>query len=66
MSEIAYSSGKSMRIKSSDYRVKPGTHLDLKKWPTAVRPAYQSKRQYRDMLSTHVKELSARQELLYA
>jgi PPK2 family polyphosphate:nucleotide phosphotransferase len=66
MSEIAYPSGKSMRIKSADYRVKPGTHVDLKKWPTAVRPAYESKRQYRDMLSTHVKELSARQELLYA
>ncbi|HXP27683.1 MAG TPA: polyphosphate kinase 2 family protein, partial [Steroidobacteraceae bacterium] len=55
-----------MRIKSADYRVKPGTHVDLKKWPTAVRPAYESKRQYRDMLGTHVKELSARQELLYA
>ena len=55
-----------MRIKSTDYRVKPGTHVDLKKWPTAVRPAYQSKRRYRDMLSTHVKELSAQQELLYA
>lgn len=31
-----------------------------------VRPAYQSKQQYRDMLSAQVKELSARQELLYA
>src|SRR5580692_5425999 len=58
--------GKSMHIRSSDYRVSQGTHVDLKKWPTAVRPAYQTKRQYRDMLSAHVKELSARQELLYA
>src|SRR6202041_1022173 len=66
MSESAYSSGKSMRIKSADYRVKPGTHVDLKKWPTAVRPGYESKRQYRDMVGTHVKELSAQQELLYA
>ena len=43
-----------------------GSHVDLKKRPTVVRPAYQTKRQYRDMLNAHVKELSARQELLYA
>jgi PPK2 family polyphosphate:nucleotide phosphotransferase len=66
MSEIADPFGKNMRIQSSDYRVSPGTHVDLKKRPTAVRSAYQTKRQYRDMLGTHVEELSARQELLYA
>jgi PPK2 family polyphosphate:nucleotide phosphotransferase len=55
-----------MHIKSADYRVRAGTKVDLKKWPTAVRPAYQTERQYRDMLSTHVKQLSAQQELLYA
>jgi len=55
-----------MHIKSTDYRVRAGTKVDLKKWPTAVRPAYQTERQYRDMLSTHVKQLSAQQELLYA
>jgi PPK2 family polyphosphate:nucleotide phosphotransferase len=66
MSEIAYPGGKSMRIKATDYRVKPGTQVDLKKRPTVVRPAYQTNRQYRDMLSAHVKELGAQQELLYA
>jgi PPK2 family polyphosphate:nucleotide phosphotransferase len=55
-----------MHIRSTDYRVSQGTHVDLKKRPTAVRPWYRTKRQYRDMLSAHVKELSARQELLYA
>jgi PPK2 family polyphosphate:nucleotide phosphotransferase len=55
-----------MRIKPADYRVSPGTLVDLKKRPTAVRPAYESKRQYRDMLSAHVKELGVQQELLYA
>jgi PPK2 family polyphosphate:nucleotide phosphotransferase len=55
-----------MRIKSSDYRVSPGTQVDLKKRPTGVRPAYQTNRQYREILSTHVKELGAQQELLYA
>ena len=55
-----------MRIKPADYRVSPGTQVDLKKRPTAVRPAYESDRQYRDMLSAHVKQLGAEQELLYA
>jgi PPK2 family polyphosphate:nucleotide phosphotransferase len=55
-----------MRIQSTDYRVSPGTQVDLDKHPTAVRPSYRSKRQYRDLLSSHVKELGARQELLYA
>jgi PPK2 family polyphosphate:nucleotide phosphotransferase len=66
MSEIAYPIGKNMRIQSTDYRVSPGTQVDLDKHPTAVRPSYQSKRQYRDLLSAHVKELGAQQELLYA
>lgn len=55
-----------MRIQSTDYRVSPGIQVDLSKHPTAVRPSYQSKRQYRDLLSAHVKELGAQQELLYA
>jgi len=66
MSEIAYPTGKSMRITSTDYRVSPGTQVDLKKRPTAVRPVYQTNRQYREILSAHVKELGAQQELLYA
>jgi PPK2 family polyphosphate:nucleotide phosphotransferase len=55
-----------MRIKSTDYRVSPGIQVDLKKRPTAVPPAYQTNRQYREILSAHVKELGAQQELLYA
>jgi PPK2 family polyphosphate:nucleotide phosphotransferase len=55
-----------MRIKSTDYRVSPGIAVDLKKRSTTVRPAYETKRQYRDMLTEHVKEMGARQELLYA
>jgi PPK2 family polyphosphate:nucleotide phosphotransferase len=55
-----------MRIKSTDYRVSPGTQVDLKKLPTAVHPAYRTNRQYRDMLTAHVEELGAQQELLYA
>jgi PPK2 family polyphosphate:nucleotide phosphotransferase len=55
-----------MRIKSTDYRVSPGTQVDLKKWPTMTRPAYKTKGQYRGMLGAHVQELCAQQELLYA
>jgi PPK2 family polyphosphate:nucleotide phosphotransferase len=55
-----------VHIKSADYRVSAGTKVDLKKWPTAVRPAYRTDRQYRDLLSAHAEELSRRQELLYA
>jgi PPK2 family polyphosphate:nucleotide phosphotransferase len=55
-----------MRIKPADYRVRPRTEVDLKKRPTKVRPAYESKHQYHDILSTHVKELGAQQQLLYA
>jgi PPK2 family polyphosphate:nucleotide phosphotransferase len=55
-----------MRIKSTDYRVSPGTQVELKNHPTAVRPSYRTKRQYRGLLTTHVEELGAQQELLYA
>jgi PPK2 family polyphosphate:nucleotide phosphotransferase len=55
-----------MHIKSEDFRVAAGAKVDLKKWPTAVRPSYQTNRQYRDILSAHVKQLSAEQNLLYA
>lgn len=55
-----------MRIKLTDYRVSPGSEVDLKKHPTAVRPSYRTNREYRDILSAHVKELGAQQELLYA
>ena len=55
-----------MRIKSTDYRVRPGTQVDLKEHPTAVRPSYRNKRQYHGLLTAHVEELGAQQELLYA
>ena len=55
-----------MQIKSTDFRVKEGAKVDLKKWPTRVRRSYKTSRQYKDMLAAHVKELSAQQELLYA
>jgi PPK2 family polyphosphate:nucleotide phosphotransferase len=55
-----------MHIKSGDYRVREGDHVDLKKWPTRVKPVYETTGQYQDLLGKHVKALSAQQELLYA
>jgi PPK2 family polyphosphate:nucleotide phosphotransferase len=55
-----------MHIKSSDFRVREGDEVDLKKWPTRVDPVYKTNEQYQELLSKHVKALSAQQELLYA
>lgn len=40
--------------------------MDLAAWPTAVKPFYQSKKQYKKLLEEHVEELSDLQRLLYA
>jgi PPK2 family polyphosphate:nucleotide phosphotransferase len=55
-----------VEINSNDFRVREGRQVDLEKWPTRVDPAYQNKRQYRELLDAHTKALSAQQELLYA
>ena len=55
-----------MKINSSDFRVREGDEVNLHKWPTKVEPFYKSKQQYRQLLTTHVAQLSAQQQLLYA
>jgi PPK2 family polyphosphate:nucleotide phosphotransferase len=55
-----------MHIRSSDYRVPQGALVDLGKWPTRVAPVYKTDKQYQELLTKHVKALSAHQELLYA
>lgn len=55
-----------MPIKSGDFRVRQGTQVDLKKWPTRVPAVYDTNEQYQELLRKHVKALSAQQELLYA
>jgi PPK2 family polyphosphate:nucleotide phosphotransferase len=55
-----------MKIKSKDYRVQEGEQVDLKKWPTLVKPAYKSKKEYKKHLEEHVEELSELQRLHYA
>jgi PPK2 family polyphosphate:nucleotide phosphotransferase len=55
-----------MKIHSKDFCVKEGDEVDLDQWPTAVAPIYKSKSHYREVLSDHVSQLSAQQQLLYA
>ena len=55
-----------MHLKSSDFRVREGEQVDLKKWPTRIDPVYASDDEYQELLQKHVKALSAQQELLYA
>ena len=55
-----------MRINSSDFRVPPGKTLNLKKWPTLVKPVYKSKKKYKQLLTEHVDQLSSLQQLHYA
>jgi PPK2 family polyphosphate:nucleotide phosphotransferase len=55
-----------MQIKSSEFQVREGAEIDLKKWPTLVDPVYKTTAQYQQLLGKHVKALSAQQQLLYA
>jgi PPK2 family polyphosphate:nucleotide phosphotransferase len=55
-----------MKIKSKEFHVGEGEEVDLRKWPTIVKPAYGSKEQYHEMLNKHVAQLSTLQQLLYA
>src|SRR5665811_423003 len=55
-----------MKIKSKDFRVREGDKVNLKKWPTTVKPAYKSKEQYQKLLEEYVAQLSLQQQLLYA
>ena len=55
-----------MKIEIKPFRVREGKTVKLKKWPTQTKPIYKSKEDYKTILETHIKELSARQSLLYA
>ena len=55
-----------MKINGSEFRVREGHEVNLKKWPTLVAPVYKSKDQYQTLLAEHVAKLSSQQQLLYA
>ena len=54
------------KIHTRHFRVPPGKKIDLHKWPTSIKPVYDSKDQYQEMLQDHVAKLSEQQTLLYA
>jgi PPK2 family polyphosphate:nucleotide phosphotransferase len=55
-----------MKIQLKSFRVQEGRNLDLKRWPTAVKPLYGTKRDYVALLDSHQELLRERQSLLYA
>jgi PPK2 family polyphosphate:nucleotide phosphotransferase len=55
-----------MTIKIDDFRVREGSAVDLKKWPTRTQRVYRDDDDYQSILKEHVKKLSAMQERLYA
>jgi PPK2 family polyphosphate:nucleotide phosphotransferase len=55
-----------MDINPDSYRVREGSKVNLKKWPTLGESVYGSTEGYEKLLKEHVKGLSAQQELLYA
>jgi PPK2 family polyphosphate:nucleotide phosphotransferase len=55
-----------MKIHAKDFRVRAGARVDLRKWPTRVKPVYRSQEHYAQQLDEHVQQLSEQQQLLYA
>ncbi len=55
-----------MKIDSKDFRVRFGDKVRLKEWPTTVKPFFESKKQYHQLLEEHVATLSSLQQLHFA
>jgi PPK2 family polyphosphate:nucleotide phosphotransferase len=55
-----------MKIKSKDFRVRPGEKVKISEWPTIVNPFFKSGKKYKKLLERHVEELDSLQRLLYA
>lgn len=55
-----------MKISIGDFRVPEGKNVNLRKWPTVVKPFYDTARGYKKHLKIHVKALSDLQDLFYA
>jgi len=55
-----------MKIKSKDFRVRPGEKVKISEQPTIVKPFFKSVKKYKKMLEGHVEELISLQRLHYA
>src|ERR1700739_4690670 len=55
-----------MKIPVKEFRIREGDKVRLKKLPTRVKPFYKSDDHYKEILQSHIKDLSKHQGLLYA
>lgn len=55
-----------IKIDPKDFQVKEGRRVELKGYPTLIKPFYKSKDQYKEILARHISELSDLQNVLYA
>ena len=55
-----------MKIKSKDFRVRPGEKVKISERPTIVNPFFKSGKKYKKLLERHVEELDSLQRLHYA
>jgi PPK2 family polyphosphate:nucleotide phosphotransferase len=55
-----------MKINYKDFQAMEGRKIELKKYPTIIKPFYKSKDQYKEILEQHISELSGLQNILYA
>ena len=53
-----------MKLRSRDFLVEEGQHVNLTKWPTAVEPTFESKKQYQKILANHVDQLAKASPLI--
>lgn len=55
-----------MKIKTKDFRVNEGDKVKLNQWPTRVKPFYESKSHYQELLARQVEALADMQQMHYA
>jgi len=55
-----------LECRLKNFQIAPGKNVDLVKWPTKVKPLYDSKKRYRKLLEQYRDELTSLQRVLYA
>jgi len=55
-----------MKLDLDQFRVREGAGVNLKKEPTRIKPVYDSKQHYQELLEEHILKMSKLQGLLYA
>jgi len=63
---IQYCQPMQHRMDAQTFRVKPGTAVQLDRWPTRIEPNYDNKKDYKQKLAASTRQLIKLQRLLYA